>query len=80
MRWWRLRATARKTPPMPASGANRNCPNMRRSCPNRRKPVQEFEPIDEEPDDEVQRQRIMQPTFGTVARQVSLDPADDMKM
>jgi type IV secretion system protein VirD4 len=45
-----------------------------------KKPVQEFEPIDEEPDDEVQRQRIMQRTFGTVARQVSLDPGDDMQM
>jgi type IV secretion system protein VirD4 len=45
-----------------------------------KKPVQEFEPVDEEPDDEVQRQRIMQRTFGTVARQVSLDPGDDMQM
>jgi type IV secretion system protein VirD4 len=45
-----------------------------------KKPLQEFEPIDEEPDDEVQRQRIMQRTFGTVARQVSLDPGDDMQM
>jgi len=44
------------------------------------KPVHEFEPMDEEPDDEVQRQRIMQRSFGTVARQVSLDPDDDMKM
>jgi type IV secretion system protein VirD4 len=43
-------------------------------------PVQEFEPMDEEPDDEVQRQRIMQRTFGAVARQVSLDPGDDMQM
>ena len=25
-------------------------------------------------------QRIMQRTFGTVARQVSLDPGDDMQM
>ena len=45
-----------------------------------RKSVQEFEPIDEEPDDEVQRQRVMQRTFNTVARQVPLDPADDMQM
>ena len=45
-----------------------------------KKPVPEFEPMDEEPDDEVQRQRIMQRTFGTVARQVSLDPGDDMQM
>jgi type IV secretion system protein VirD4 len=44
------------------------------------KPVHEFDPPDEEPDDEVQRQRIMQRTFGTVARQVSLDPGDDMQM
>jgi type IV secretion system protein VirD4 len=44
------------------------------------KPVHEFDPVDEEPDDEVQRQRVMQRTFGTVARQVSLDPGDDMQM
>jgi type IV secretion system protein VirD4 len=44
------------------------------------KPVHEFEPVDEEPDDEAQRQRIMQRTFGTVARQVSLDPSDEMQM
>jgi type IV secretion system protein VirD4 len=44
------------------------------------KQVNEFEAIDDEPDDEVQRQRIMQRTFGTVARQVSLDPGDDMQM
>ena len=30
--------------------------------------------------DQVQRQRIMQRTFGAVARQVSLDPGDDMQM
>jgi type IV secretion system protein VirD4 len=48
--------------------------------PEPKKPVQEFEPIDEEPDDEVQRQRIMQRTFGAVARQVSLDPGDGMQM
>jgi type IV secretion system protein VirD4 len=41
-----------------------------------RKPVQEFEPVD----DEAQRQRTMQRTFGSVARQVSLDPGDDMQM
>ena len=40
----------------------------------------EFELIDDEPDDDAQRQRLMQRTFGTVARQVSLDPGDDMRM
>jgi len=55
-------------------------PEHEEIVPEPAKPVQEFEPTDEEPDDEVQRQRIMQRTFGTVVRQVSLDPADDMKM
>jgi type IV secretion system protein VirD4 len=40
----------------------------------------EFELIDDEPDDDAQRQRVMQRSFGTVARQVSLDPSDDMRM
>jgi type IV secretion system protein VirD4 len=41
--------------------------------------VQEFAPIDDEPDDDVQRQRLMQPNFSN-ARQISLDAADDMQM
>ena len=44
------------------------------------RPVQEFEPFDDEPDDEVQRQRAMQRSFRTVARQASLHPGDDMRM
>jgi type IV secretion system protein VirD4 len=55
-------------------------PEHEEIVPEPQKPVHEFEPADEEPDDEVQRQRIMQRTFGTVARQVSLDPGDDMQM
>jgi type IV secretion system protein VirD4 len=55
-------------------------PDHEEIVPEPAKPVHEFDPMDEEPDDEVQRQRIMQRTFGTVARQVSLDPDDDMKM
>ena len=55
-------------------------PEHEEIVPEPPKPVHEFEPADEEPDDEVQRQRIMQRTFGTVARQVSLDPGDDMQM
>ena len=55
-------------------------PEHEEIVPEPLKPVNEFEPMDEEPDDEVQRQRIMQRTFGTVARQVSLDPGDDMQM
>ncbi|MGH7126339.1 MAG: hypothetical protein ACREFI_18335, partial [Stellaceae bacterium] len=55
-------------------------PEHEEIVPEPLKPVHEFEAIDEEPDDEAQRQRIMQRTFGTVARQVSLDPGDDMQM
>ncbi|MBN9576824.1 MAG: conjugal transfer protein TraG [Alphaproteobacteria bacterium] len=55
-------------------------PEHEEIVPESKAPVQEFEPMDEEPDDEVQRQRIMQRTFGAVARQVSLDPGDDMQM
>ena len=77
----RQRATSRpKTPRTPAFGANPNCRSTKRSCPSRRSPFRNSSPLDDEPDDEVQRQRIMQRTFGTVARQVSLDPGDDMQM
>jgi type IV secretion system protein VirD4 len=55
-------------------------PEHEEIVPEPLRPVHEFEPADEEPDDEAQRQRIMQRTFGTVARQVSLDPGDDMQM
>jgi type IV secretion system protein VirD4 len=55
-------------------------PEHEEIVPETPKPVREFDPVDEETDDEVQRQRVMQRTFGTVARQVSLDPDDDMQM
>ena len=42
--------------------------------------LNEFELIDEDAEDEPQRQRILQRTMSAVARQVSLDPADDMQM
>jgi type IV secretion system protein VirD4 len=45
-----------------------------------RKPVQEFEPLEDEPDDEAQRQRVMQRNFSAAARQTPLDRADDLGM
>src|SRR5579875_1815875 len=45
--------------------------------PEPRKAVHEFEPLEDEPEDEPQRQRLIQRTMGSMARQVSLDPADD---
>jgi type IV secretion system protein VirD4 len=55
-------------------------PEHEEIAPEARRPVQEFEPVEDEPDDEVQRQSTMQRVFGGVARQVSLDPDDDMRM
>jgi hypothetical protein len=70
----------RSTAHFPLLRALDELPEHEEIVPEPAKPVHEFEPADEEPDDEVQRQRIMQRTFGTVARQVSLDPGDDMQM
>jgi len=55
-------------------------PEHEEIVPEPKKPVHEFDPMDEESDDEVQRQSMMQRAFGGVARQVSLDPDDDMRM
>ena len=45
-----------------------------------RKPVREFESLEDEPDDEVQRRRIMQRNFSAAARQTPLDRGDDLGM
>ena len=55
-------------------------PEQEEIAPEPRKAVHEFEPMEDEPDDEPQRQRMIQRTMGNVARQVSLDTADDMGM
>src|SRR5271166_913198 len=55
-------------------------PEHEEIVPEPRKAVHEFEPTDDEPDDEPQRQRMIRRAMGNVARQVSLDPADDMGM
>jgi type IV secretion system protein VirD4 len=43
-----------------------------------RKPAQEFDLPDDEVDDDAQRLRVLQRQVRATARQVSLDPADDM--
>jgi type IV secretion system protein VirD4 len=55
-------------------------PEQEEIAPEPRKAVHEFDPMEDEPDDEPQRQRMIQRTMGSVARQVSLDTADDMGM
>ena len=54
-------------------------PEHEEIVPEARKPVQEFEPVEDEPDDDAQRQRLMQRNFSN-ARQISLDAGDDMQM
>ena len=73
-------ATATEDPANAGIRREPELPEHEEIVPEPKAPVQEFEPMDEESDDEVQRQRIMQCTFGAVARQVSLDPGDDMQM
>jgi type IV secretion system protein VirD4 len=43
-----------------------------------RKPAQEFDLPDDEADDDAQRLRVLQRQVRATARQVFLDPADDM--
>ena len=77
--WRRRQRRLSRTPRMPASGASRNCPSTKRSRRSRERPSR-IRADRRRADDEPQRQRIMQRTMGAVARQVSLDPADDMRM
>ncbi|HEV2100989.1 MAG TPA: type IV secretory system conjugative DNA transfer family protein, partial [Stellaceae bacterium] len=52
-------------------------PEHEEIAPEPRKPVNEFEPLAHEPDDNAQRLRVMQRQAG-IARQAALDPADRM--
>ena len=55
-------------------------PEHEEIAPEPRTAAQEFDPMDDEPDDDVQRQRAMQRAFNSSARQAPLDPADDLRM
>ena len=55
-------------------------PEHEEIIPEPRKPVHEFDPMEDETDDEVQRQRVMERNFGTATRQTAIDPADDLGM
>ena len=67
----------------PANGGIRREPELpehEEIAPPPKGPLHEFEPLDDEPDDEAQRHRVMQRNFGSVVRQVPLDPGDDLRM
>ncbi len=53
-------------------------PEHEEIAPEARKPVQEFDLSNDDPDDDAVRVRAMQRQMRTLARQVTLDPADDM--
>jgi type IV secretion system protein VirD4 len=55
-------------------------PEHEEIAPEPRKPAQEFEPSQDEPDDDAQRLRAMQRQLRTTARQVALDPSDGMEL
>jgi type IV secretion system protein VirD4 len=55
-------------------------PEHEEIAPGPKSPLHEFDPLDDEPDDEAQRLRVMQLNFGNTVRQVPLDPGDDMRM
>ena len=55
-------------------------PEHEEIAPPPKSPLHEFEPLDDEPDDEAQRLRVMQRNFGNAVRQVPLDPGDDLRM
>ena len=76
--------------PAPASGTDDpanagirrepELPEHENIAPEPPKPLREFEPPEDESDNDAQRQRMFQRSAQTVARQVTLDPADDMEM
>jgi len=53
-------------------------PEHEEIAPEPRQPAQEFELADDDADDAPQRLRVLQGQVRNIARQVSLDPADDM--
>lgn len=53
-------------------------PEHEEIAPAPRRAVEEFEPAEDEPDDDAQRLRVPQRQMRTIARQATLDPADDM--
>jgi type IV secretion system protein VirD4 len=55
-------------------------PEHENIAPEPAKPLREFDPPEEESDDDAQRLRAFQRSAQTLARQVTLDPADDMNM
>ena len=79
-----VRSPRRRRPPIRRSRQCRDptragAPDHEEVVSEPKAPVQEFEPIEDEPDDDAQRQRVMQRNFGN-ARQISLDAGDDMQM
>ncbi len=79
----RVAADTAHTAEDPANAGIRREPDLpehEEIVPAARPPLNEFDSSDDDGDDEPQRRQMMQRTMTAVARQVSLDPADDMAM
>jgi type IV secretion system protein VirD4 len=55
-------------------------PEHEEIAPEPRKPAQEFESGEDQPDDDAQRLRVMQRQVRAIARRVALDPGEGMEM
>jgi type IV secretion system protein VirD4 len=75
---WGPRPSATNDPANAGIRREPELPEHEEIAPEPAKAVREFEPPGEESDDDVQRLRAFQRNVRTLARQVSLDPADDM--
>jgi type IV secretion system protein VirD4 len=84
--WADTIAVDKRAPPQADDSANSGMrrepelPDHEEVAPQVAKPLQEFEPPEDDPDDEPQRRRVMERSMRVVARQITLDPADDMQM
>ena len=55
-------------------------PEQEEIVPEPRRPLHEFDALEDEPDDDARRQQVMQRSFGNAIRQAPLDRADDLGM
>ena len=55
-------------------------PEQEEIVPEPRRPLHEFDALEDEPDDDARRQQVMRQGFGNAIRQAPLDRADDLGM
>jgi len=71
-------ATAAEDPANSGIRREPELPEHEEIAPEPVKPIREFDPLDDESDDDAERVKLFERGARSVARQASLDPADDM--